>query len=641
MSDILSALKGNNPLDDLQKIITEAKNSKNEGKFKNEVKEAVKSLSGASSTKQKSTSSGAGLTGSIAGALSSGIAAFSSEQTSQFSQEEIVGIGNLLDVIKENGLSVKTIFNAIGEVGDKVLDQVKRESQLRTDINESIGIAGDLSKSLRDDIVDSTAAGIRFGYGMNNVRDMIKKIMEESGRFNLISQKTIESTFATSRAFIGDIKEMGQAISEFEKIGVGASLATKEIERAGKGSLELGLSGKKTTQDLRANIEKLNEFGFKNGIQGLAEMSRKSTEFRINMSEAFKIAENVMDPDKAIELSANLQVLGGAIGDFNDPLKLMYMATNNVEGLQDALIEAAGSLATYNSEQGRFEITGVNLRRAREMAKTLGIDYKELTRTAIASQERLAASTALMGKGLNLKPEDQEFLTNLSRMEGGKMIIDVPESLQKKLGIDTQGKSIENLEKTTIEALLQNREQFRKMSVEDIARDQLDNVENIKRDVAAMVQMQLRNLTRIGRDGINGSGGGDDITKLALDKVSKFADETFKNNPDLIKSGIEGAQNLVNKFLNDNPLVSAAAEYLGDKGKDLKRALDEQVKKYFGGGSTQTQTTNQQPTSTTKNVNLNVAVQNIGDQISREVVRNQDVWRDVLGKSDTKDYLTL
>lgn len=637
MGGIIDALKGNDPLGDLEKI----KSGKSEDQFKREVRDALKSLTGPSSVKQKSTStsSGAGLTGSIAGALGSGIAAFSSEQTSQFLQSEIVGIDNLLNVIKENGLSVKTIFGAIGEVGSQVLNQLGRESQLRTDINESIGIAGDLSKSLRDDIVDSTAAGIRFGYGMNNVRDMIKKIMEESGRFNLISQKTIESTFATSRAFIGDIRDMGEAISQFEKIGVGASSATIAIEKAGKGSLELGLSGKKTTQDLRTNIEKLNEFGFKNGIQGLAEMSRKATEFRINMGEAFKIAENVMDPDKAIELSANLQVLGGAIGDFNDPLKLMYMATNNVEGLQDALIGAASSLATYNSEQGRFEITGVNLRRAREMAKTLGIDYKELTRTAIASQERLAASTALMGKGLNLKPEDQEFLTNLSRMDGGKMIIDVPESLQKKLGITEQSKAIEDLSQTQIDALLQNREQFRKMSVEDIARDQLDNVENIRRDVAAMVQMQLRNMSRIGREGINGSGGIDDITKLALDKVTEFANQTFKENPDLIKSGIEGAQNMVKNFYEKNDMFKAAVNYLGDKGKELESIINRNVEKYFKGETTQT--TNQQPTQTTKNVNLNVAVQNIGDQLSREVVRNQGVWKDVLGKSDAKDYLTL
>jgi hypothetical protein len=612
-------------------------------KFKSEMQTALKSLNGQNNNRRNpiSTSSGAGVTGSIAGALNSSISAFSSEQISQFSSDEIVRVGNLLEVVQKGGLSIKSLFGMIGVAGDQILNQVKRESQLRTDINENIGIAGDLSKSLRDDIVDSTAAGIRFGYGMTNVKEMIQKIMEESGRFNLISQKTIESTFATSRAFIGNIKDMGEAISQFEKIGVGAGDTTRAIEKAGKASIELGLSGKKTTQDLRTNIEKLNEFGFKNGIQGLAEMSRKATEFRLSMGEAFKIAENVMDPDKAIELSANLQVLGGAIGDFNDPLKLMYMATNNVEGLQDALIEAAGSLATYNSEQGRFEISGVNLRRAREMAKTLGIDYKELTRTAIASQERLAASTALMGKGLNLKPEDQEFLTNLSRMEGGKMIIDVPESLQKKLGIDTQGKAIEDLGQTTIDALLQNREQFKQMSVEDIARDQLDNVENIQRDVAALVQMQLRNLTRIGRDGINGSGGLDNITQMALDNVSKFADETFKNNPDLIKSGIEGAQNLVNKFLNDNPLVSAAAEYLGDKGEKLKNKITEEFNKYFGGQSTQTQTTNQQPTQTTKNVNLNVTVPNIGDQLTNEIMRSQGVWKDVLRNSDAKDYLTL
>lgn len=639
MSDILSALRSSDPIGELEKI----KATMNSDKFKSEMQTALKSLSGQNNNRRNpiSTSSGAGITGTIAGALNSSIAAFSSVQTSQFSQDEIVGIGNLLDVIQKNGLSVKTIFGAIGAVGDQILNQLARESQLRTDINESIGIAGDLSKNLRDDIVDSTAAGIRFGYGMNNVRDMIKKIMEESGRFNLISQKTIESTFATSRAFIGDLRDMGEAISQFEKIGVGASSATVAIEKAGKGSLELGLSGKKTTQDLRTNIEKLNEFGFKNGIQGLAEMSRKATEFRINMGEAFKIAENVMDPDKAIELTANLQVLGGAIGDFNDPLKLMYMATNNVEGLQDALIEAASSLAVYNSEQGRFEITGINLRRAREMAKTLGVDYNELTRTAIASQERLAASTALMGKGFNMKPEDQEFLTNLSRMDGGKMIIDVPESLQKKLGITEQSKAIEDLSQVQIDTLLQNREQFVKMSVEDIARDQLDNVENIRRDVAALVQMQLRNMTRIGRDGINGSGGIDDITKIALDKVNEFTNKTFEENPDLIKSGIEGAQNMVESFLNNNPLISAAADYLGDKGTQLKNTLFEQVKKYFGGESTTTQTQTTQPVTTTKNVNLNVTVPNIGDQLNREIMRSQDVWKDVLGKSDAKDYLTL
>jgi hypothetical protein len=178
MSGILEALKSGDPIGELEKI----KATMSSDKFKSEMQTALKSLNGQNNNRRNpiSTSSGAGVTGSIAGALNSSISAFSSEQISQFSSDEIVRVGNLLEVVQKGGLSIKSLFGMIGVAGDQILNQVKRESQLRTDINENIGIAGDLSKSLRDDIVDSTAAGIRFGYGMTNVKEMIKKIMEES-----------------------------------------------------------------------------------------------------------------------------------------------------------------------------------------------------------------------------------------------------------------------------------------------------------------------------------------------------------------------------------------------------------------------------------------------------------------------------
>jgi len=202
-------------------------------------------------------------------------------------------------------------------------------------------------------------------------------------------------------------------------------LASKQIEKAGRGSIALGLQAQKVTKELGSNIGKINEYGFQNGIQGLTKMVQKSIEFRMSMETAFKVADDVMDPDKAIDMAANLQAIGGAIGDFNDPLKLMYMATNNVEGLQDALIGVAGSLATYNEEQGRFEITGVNLRKAKAMAAELGISYSELANGAIAAAERSSAASELMASGLSLSDEQQEFLTNISTMKGGRMTIEL------------------------------------------------------------------------------------------------------------------------------------------------------------------------------------------------------------------------
>ena len=95
-------------------------------------------------------------------------------------------------------------------------------------------------------------------------------------------------------------------------------------------------------------------------------------------------------PEGGLEVVSNLQVIGGAFGDLNDPIKLMYDATNNVEGLQTAIINASKSLVTYNQEQGRFQVTVANLRRVKAMADELGMSMKDLTDGAAAAVERMA-----------------------------------------------------------------------------------------------------------------------------------------------------------------------------------------------------------------------------------------------------------
>jgi hypothetical protein len=295
-------------------------------------------------------------------------------------------------------------------IGGEILNQLQREEQLRTEISENIGLSGDLLNAYQDSVAESAAKALEFGYNMSQVSDMVSTLGKESGRFNLLSKDTMDKSYATSRAFVGTLNDMAKTFGEFEKVGYGAADTLKQIDTAGRSSISLGLNAKKTTELLRTDLGKLNEYGFSAGVQGLNRMVQKSLEFRMSMGEVFKIADKVMSPDSAIELTANLQVLGGAIGDFNDPLKLMYMATNNVEGLQDALIGAAGNLATFNKEQGRFEITGINLRRAKEMASQMGISYQELAKGAVASQERMAASTELMSRGLKINKEIRNLL---------------------------------------------------------------------------------------------------------------------------------------------------------------------------------------------------------------------------------------
>jgi hypothetical protein len=391
------------------------------------------------------------------------------------------GVETLEKFFGKNGGIIDGTTALIKNLGGAALagaeDILKKEVELRAQINSQLGVAGDLSKNYRQEIVASLPGVVSMGYGFQHVSDLMVGLAEETGRFTTLNATVVADTAKTSRAFVGDLTEMSKVFSTFEQVGIGAEKSLEAINQAGKSSIALGLNGKKTVDEIRTNIGKLNEYGFQNGIQGLTRMVQKATEFRMSMNEVFTIADKVMDPEGAISLSANLQVLGGAIGDFGDPLKMMYDATNNVEGLQDALIGAAGSLASYNSEQGRFEITGVNLRRAKAMAAELGISYQELSKGAIAAAERSSAASAMMANGLKLDDKQTEFITNLARMKDGTMTIDVS-SISKEFG-GAQSIALDKLTQEQANILKENAKKLEGMSIEEVARDQFTETQNL------------------------------------------------------------------------------------------------------------------------------------------------------------------
>lgn len=402
-------------------------------------------------------------------------------------QDQLIGVDDVMSTF----LDKQGKLNSLQEIGQsivtsaasKIQDYYTEQTTLLEEINSKAMLTGTLSKDFRETITSANPRLVQLGVSFQDLAESANKIVNDSGRFALVNQETLEKAGEVGKAYLGSMQDMVALYSDFEKVGIGAKDANLAIDRAGKRSMELGLQSKKVVSDIAQNMDKLNSYGFKNGIDGLSSMAKKAVEFRMSMQEVFTIADKVMNPEGALELAANLQVLGGAIGDFNDPLKMMYMATNNVEGLQDALIGAAGSLASYNSEQGKFEITGVNLRRAKEMAAQMGISYQELAKGAIAAAERSSAASDLIARGLTLKPEQTEFLTNIARMKDGKMTIDLGQSpdLQKYFG--AQEVALDQLTDQQAKELLEYQDELKEKTTEDIARGQATSIENIKRDV--------------------------------------------------------------------------------------------------------------------------------------------------------------
>jgi hypothetical protein len=483
-------------------------------------------------------------------------------------EDELMNVDSLFDTFFEQtangGLKLKEKLKAssiidgvfLGISGATIAYQ-KLQTFLLDEINEKTSLTGQLSKDYRDEITRAQPELLRLGISTGDLAKSAAKLITDSGRFNLINRETFERAGAVAKAFVGTLEDLVSMYPEFEKIGLGAIDATEAISRAGNKSLQLGLNSKKVISELQTNIKQINEYGFKNGIDGLVRMQQKAIEFRMSMDSVFKIAEKVMQPEGAIDLAANLQVLGGAIGDFNDPLKLMYMSTNNVEGLQDALIKAAGGLATYNSESKRFELTGVNLRRAREMATQLGINYEDLAKGAISAAQKTSAASALMARSLTLKPEQEEFLTNIAQMKDGKMQIELQSERLQSI-FKAQSLSLENLTQEQVNTLLQYQKEFEVTEEKDIIRNQYTAVENIKRDLnflvalarleagkggelaASLIGLDLRELV---------VGGSDTVTNAIANEMKELADKLEKT---LETSGVydKQTQMIVDKINN-------------------------------------------------------------------------------------------
>jgi hypothetical protein len=433
----------------------------------------------------------------------------------------------IFDLLKDSGLNpLKFLGGAISKIFDEVLGQLKDESQLLTEVNSKVGISGELSKGLRDDMIEASIEASRYGVTLADIGGLYTGMSEKSGKFALINKKFIDSAIPVSTVLGKSMSEMASTVSVFENVGIGASSTMKTLDASVTRTVGLGLNARKITADMEANIGKLNEFGFTNGVRGLERMVQKANEFRMSMDEVFKIANSVMDPDKAISLSANLAVLGGAMGSFGDPLRMMYDATNNVEGLQDALIGAAGSLSTYNAEQGRFEITGVNLRRAKAMADELDISYTELTKGAIAAAERTSATSALMGRPFSIDDKEKEFLINMSRMEGGEMKITVPESLMSKFG-NEQEIALDKLTAPQKDALVQYQKTFEKMDSKQLAMSQLTETQQMAKGIDVIAAYYRVRGTQMIK-GVSKSLMSEEYKDLS-DKIKTYSDKVDKS----------------------------------------------------------------------------------------------------------------
>jgi hypothetical protein len=469
-----------------------------------------------------------------------------------------------------------------GLVKQSVGNLMKIEDQLIERVMGAGGFVGDIGKGMMTELNEAMITASELGMNVDDFMDATKVMLESSGRMAIYNRQAITSGVEASLAYTKSTKTLLENTEKFRDVGYGLQDAAEAIDRIGQRSIALGLNAKNVSDGLIKNIDKLNQFGFQNGIDGLSKMVQEAQALNFNVENTFKVANDLFDPAKAIELTANMQVLGGAIGDLNSPLKLMYDATNNVEGLQTSILGAARSLATYNAEQGRFEVSGANLRRAKAMADALGISMGDLTSAAVKGASKMQALNELM-MFPGLSQDQREFMSNLATMKGGTIGFSIPDDVAEKIGVDKSELkdgfiAADKLSQEQVIQLGELQKKIASTSTQEVARQQYNETTKIFNVVSAMY---LRQLTDSGKTDAARTGRA--ITSVGAEFLQTYVKDGRLQDMTLQQAGEITSKMMQSKFAGENKSKSAEEQKQKDLVKPPTPAKQEvDVKVSFG-----------------------------------------------------------
>ena len=373
-------------------------------------------------------------------------------------EETNKAVDGLSKKVTDLGVSIakNLTLGGLADSAKEAINQLSKFQDKNISVARSLGQSAGFAKRLEGDFGKAAVTIVAMGGKLEDVFDIYKGINNELGRTTFLSEKFLVNAKAI-KTFGVDEKTINSFGSFFDKVGGGMDASmSKQIELVNTAQ-KYGLNTGQFLTTVAGKLDILTKYGFPNGVKDLASMVAKSQVLGDTLSVAQGFADQIMDsPEKAYDAAAQLQTLGGSFSQLGDGARLLYLAQNDLKGLNDELINATRGMATFNKETGQFEISANERGRLRALKNSgIGIDPKELEETALklAKQEKILGqlnSINLGGKTPEEEKELKETLANYAQLgKGGVITIQGKEiggldsDSIKKIMVGLQGKGSE------------------------------------------------------------------------------------------------------------------------------------------------------------------------------------------------------
>jgi hypothetical protein len=448
-------------------------------------------------------------------------------------------------------------------------DAVKLNTQIGNGLKDNL-------KNIENTIFDVYKEGLKYGFAYGDAKEFISTIADGLGRTTFYQKENVTQSLALAKAMGITGKEVATMVKDLMVMGIGPEKANQILTNTFIKARTYGVDASKLTATVSKNILQAQAYGFKGGVDGLTKMAIQAQRLGIDLEKAMSAADDLLDPEKAIEAASSMQMLGGAVGALADPFQLMHLAQSDVGELQNQIGQTTAKMVKFNSATGDFKIDPAMRRDMTQLAQSLGMDYKTVADMAIKfrKEQEVASKIPLFS---TMNEADKSLIASMAEIKNGEVMIKIPGSDNMIKASELNASKIDELRKKQ-EKVEEEKDPLVIAGKQLTAQEKMAiTLEEMKNSVIFRTGYQERQKVVKETEDVTMYGN----LKTSYEKVQKEFDDNMTTIQTTLTAGYESASTLIQKTVdgftnrftemvnNMTKIVNKTINFTSESGDDV------------------------------------------------------------------------
>ena len=302
--------------------------------------------------------------------------------------------------------SAYKIITQVNDFTRRSDDYIRKQEKSMRMFQIDRGMSTSQYNKFQDIMLSQGETFAKFNKTIEDVLKLQSTYTEQSGRAINFSENDNMQTLAVGR-LVGD-ENLVNFQSQMQLFNHSVSESADIMYEMYKDVNKMGLSQKKVTKDVLANLKLANKYDFKNGTKGFIELAKWAENARFNLSSLGNIIEKTQSGglEGVITQSAKLQVLGGNFARYADPLAMFNESLTDPEAYSKRILNMFTGMGNLDRKTGETEFNGNDHIRIRAAAEALGISVEDAKNMIREDNKKSVVKSQMRSSTLSKKQQD-------------------------------------------------------------------------------------------------------------------------------------------------------------------------------------------------------------------------------------------